>query len=113
MAYEQLEPFAEDRADWRTAVLCCAFANVWRGKDSKLVQPGEIMDTFFGYDKPWLEPAKKPIDIESTGMAKVLSTSASKGMITTYQGHAPAIKRIGKRGKPSPGKRKLWRILDG
>ena len=112
MVYERLEPFGEDRADWRTAVLCSAFANTWKGKGDKPVTPDEIMKAFFNYDRRWLEEIKI-INQDSTGMAKLLSISAQKGLITSYQGAAPAIKRIGKKGKPTPSKQKLWRILNG
>jgi hypothetical protein len=34
--------------DWRTALIVCTLANCFRGKDSKVLQPSDVM--------PWLKP---------------------------------------------------------
>lgn len=36
MAYDRLEPFGEQRADLRSAMVCTIMANAWSGKGKRL-----------------------------------------------------------------------------
>jgi hypothetical protein len=46
MAYEQIDPFGEWRADWRAAMLASVMANIWRGKNTKATTPDDFMPEF-------------------------------------------------------------------
>jgi len=41
MAYDQIEPFGEQRADTRSASVCVTMRNMWSGKNSR---PAKITD---------------------------------------------------------------------
>lgn len=45
-AYYQLDPWGEERADYRIAVLDALFANAWRGKNSRKFEPKDFMPEF-------------------------------------------------------------------
>lgn len=49
MAFSQVEPFGEERADLRNAIIACIIANVNRGKDQK---PFEVSDFMLKFDPP-------------------------------------------------------------
>jgi len=49
MAYYELEPFGEERADLRAAIIACTLANIWRGKGQRSLKPHDFMPDF---DKP-------------------------------------------------------------
>ena len=49
MAYSQVEPFGEERADLRSAIIACIIANVNRGKDQR---PFEVSDFMPKFDPP-------------------------------------------------------------
>lgn len=49
MAFSQVEPFGEERADWRSAIVACIVANANRGKDQK---PFEVSDFMPKFDPP-------------------------------------------------------------
>lgn len=46
MAYSQVEPFGEERADLRSAIIACIIANVNRGKDQKPFEVSDFMPKF-------------------------------------------------------------------
>ena len=48
MAFYKLEPFGEERADIRAAIVACTMANLWRGKS----QPAHRLEDFM----PKFEP---------------------------------------------------------
>ncbi|PCI51396.1 MAG: hypothetical protein COB49_01965 [Alphaproteobacteria bacterium] len=52
-AYYRLEPFGEERADWRTAQTTAMIANVNLGKDARPIEAGIFM---YGY-QPEPEPS--------------------------------------------------------
>lgn len=43
LAYSNVEPFGEQRADLRSAIIACVTANVWRGKGQKALKPEDFM----------------------------------------------------------------------
>ncbi len=43
IAYYSLEPFGEERADWRQAFTSCILANAHRGKNSKASELDDFM----------------------------------------------------------------------
>ena len=45
MAYDNIEPFGEQRADWRIAQLCCLVANSLGGKGPPATLKEFMMDT--------------------------------------------------------------------
>jgi hypothetical protein len=49
MAFYQVEPFGEERADLRSAIIACVTANAWRGKNQK---PFEVSDFLPKFDPP-------------------------------------------------------------
>lgn len=49
MAFSQVEPFGEERADLRSAIIACIIANVNREKDQK---PFEVSDFMPKFDPP-------------------------------------------------------------
>jgi len=46
MAYGQVEPFGEERADLRSAIIACVFANAHRGKGQKAFKVSDFMPKF-------------------------------------------------------------------
>ena len=55
MAFFQAEPFGEQRADLRSALISCVMANAWRGKKQKAFKLDDFILNF--------EPPKK-MDVE-------------------------------------------------
>lgn len=51
MAYFELEPFGEERSDFRNALLCSLIANVFRGKGRR-AKPKDFMPRFDEEPKP-------------------------------------------------------------
>ncbi len=110
MAYEKLEPFGEARADMRAAMITSTLANVNRGAKQK---PFTLKDFMFDFDGQWMaaaDQAKGKAERGADSISKVLHASAPRGTVTTYDGEAPVIKRIGKRARPN---KRLDRILYG
>lgn len=106
MAYESLEPFGEERADLRCAQICSVLANVNRSKDTKPFTPTDFL---FAFDRKWLEKRDEKAGVAETvaGIRNALSVSKS-GIIRVYEGEAPAIRRLGKRGRSAKsGKRRF------
>lgn len=106
MAYEQLEPFGEVRGDLRMARICLAIAQSGGAKDVKL------SDFMLDFTKAWREQPKLSIEQQ----AKVISSALPKqkdGILVLYEGDAPPIKKIGKRGRLTPAKKRLQEILRG
>jgi hypothetical protein len=105
MAYEVLEPFGQVRADMRSAQICSTLANINRSKETK---PFSVSDFMFRFDQAYLTSAGSD---EMAGKAKIQSVmgmSGKKGAVRLYEGEAPAIRKIGKRGKTAKsGKRKF------
>lgn len=50
--YAQLEPFGEERADLRAAIVACVTANAWRGKTGRRFQPKDFMPQFSQTRRP-------------------------------------------------------------
>jgi len=46
MAFAQVEPFGEKRADLRSAIVACTFANAHRGKNQKAFKPVDFIPQF-------------------------------------------------------------------
>lgn len=46
MAYYQIEPFGEQRADLRNAINSCVMANAWRGKNSRTFKLSDFIPDF-------------------------------------------------------------------
>jgi len=46
MAYDQLDPFGEARADWRSAMVAAQVANAFRGKTDKALTAEDFMPRF-------------------------------------------------------------------
>lgn len=45
-AYELIEPFGEQRADLRAAIVASVMANAFRGKDQRAYEPKDFMPKF-------------------------------------------------------------------
>lgn len=43
MAFYQIDPWGDQRADLRSAILAMVMANAWRGKDTKALKPEAFM----------------------------------------------------------------------
>lgn len=43
LAFYDLEPFGELRADLRSGLICASMANAWRGKDDPAAKPSDFM----------------------------------------------------------------------
>ena len=43
MIYAEKEPFGEQRADLRSAIVACTIANIWRGKNQPAMKPIDFM----------------------------------------------------------------------
>jgi len=50
-AYFSVEPFGEDRADLRSAIIACVMANAWRGKNSRKFKLKDFMPNFGPQEK--------------------------------------------------------------
>lgn len=105
MAYEQLEPFPETRADLRNAILCQA---VMMSNGFKV----DLKDFIPDLDRPWKEVQERTFEQQKLAISRVVPTNKD-GLIICYEGDAPPIKRIGKRGKITPEKKRLQEILRG
>lgn len=70
MEYYQLEPFGEDRADLRSAIVACVMSNRWRGKN---------------------EPPSKPADFMPFGRAKEQTPDEIKQQLRSILGQVGAI----------------------
>lgn len=46
IAFWQLEPWGEEREDYRSALICAVLANVWRPKGSRDYRPEDFMPKF-------------------------------------------------------------------
>lgn len=105
MAYEVLEPFGEVRSDIRAGIIASTIANSTRGKTQKAFAPEDFMIKF---DKPYLEIEDQGLqDIKKAQIQNVLGSSG-KGAVRVYEGDAPLVKRLGKRGKSAKsGKRRF------
>ena len=55
-AFYQIEPFGEERADLRSAIIACTMANAWRGKNQRAFKLTDFMPNF--------EPPKQQTDAE-------------------------------------------------
>jgi hypothetical protein len=98
MAYDAIEPFGERRADLRSAQICAVLANIHRKKDSKPFSPADFLIHFdAAYDKGKDQDAR--VEEAKTKVSGNLNIVAKSGAVIVYEGAAPAIKRIGKRGK--------------
>lgn len=106
MAYEQLEPFAETRAEMRNALLCSTLASL---KTQKSVP---LRHFLIEYDSIWKETPRHNLLATKRRIARSF-VGIKTGFINCYEGEAPAIKRIGKRGRSTPAKRRLQEILYG
>lgn len=51
-AYYTLEPFGEERADYRNAILCTLIANALQGKRGRRAKPKDFMPDFTVESKP-------------------------------------------------------------
>jgi len=51
-AYYTIEPFGEERADYRNAILCTLIANALRGKHGRRAKPKDFMLDFTAEQKP-------------------------------------------------------------
>jgi hypothetical protein len=107
MAYEQLEPFPDQKMDARVALLCQAVIAAAGGKSS-------MANFLIHWDKPWIEEVRKiDAEEEKIKISSSLPRQKKDGLIVMYDGDGPPIKRIGKRGKPTPSKKRLQEILRG
>jgi len=50
--------FAEEKEDFRTALVACTFANVFRGKKQRALKPADFMPGGRKKRKPWQEQLK-------------------------------------------------------
>lgn len=62
LAYYGIEPFGEERADYRAAMGVAATYNVWRGKGQRAIQPVDMMPRF---DEPPEKPKRTPEEVEA------------------------------------------------
>jgi len=56
MAYDQIEPFGESRADLRAGIIAATTANVWRGDDVEPFEPSDFMPVFSAENEAADEP---------------------------------------------------------
>lgn len=62
LAYQELDPATEERADLRSAIIAAVIANLFRGKSGKAASPMDFM--------PFAErPQRSSIDIENDILA--------------------------------------------
>jgi Protein of unknown function (DUF4035) len=67
MAYFRLEPFGEERMDYRFAMLCALIANIVRGKKGKPLTPKDFMPSFEEpEEKSWEDLLEKVVGINNT-----------------------------------------------
>lgn len=52
IVYAEKEPFGEERADLRMAIVAALMANLWRGKDDPVREPEEFMPRFEPHPQP-------------------------------------------------------------
>jgi hypothetical protein len=70
LAYWSLEPWGEERADFRSGILAAAMSNRWRGKGEKAAKPQDFM--------PFTdEPEQTPDEIRAR-MTEILSNAQSR-----------------------------------
>ena len=114
MAFERLEPFEGWRGDYRNALLISQVLNAMiamvGGKGR--TKTGDYVPDFLGAFLPDQKASSQASD-SSKQIGGIFSGLAPKGAVKIWAGMAPPIKRIGKRGKPTPRKRRLQEILHG
>lgn len=108
MAYEVIEPFGETRADIRAGIIASTIANVNRGKNQKAFSPEDFMVKF---DRSYLEVSEEELqkasELQKTRIQRALRSSPGAA-VKVYEGAAPAVRRIGKRGRSAKsGKRRF------
>lgn len=103
MAYEMIEPFESTRGDLRTALTCTTMANLSRTKKSDAVY--QMKDFMLDFEKP-LRQQQAKVTASPEAIAHAIGSGVKKGMVRMYEGDAPPIRKIGKRGK-SRKKRKV------
>lgn len=80
MAYFKLEPWGEERMDWRFASLTAVVINKFRGKDEPLVHPKDLVPDFSegrkGEDGP---PELTPEEAREKGRQLFQALSGASG----------------------------------
>lgn len=77
LAYYEVEPFGEERADLRSAIIASTMANMWRGKKSRRFKIQQFMPNF---EKP------KPLDGELLLQKLRAATLALGGTVIDKRG---------------------------
>lgn len=106
MAFEKVEPFLAEQMNVFQAHICSVLVNMWKSKESKAAKLAD-------YLLRWERPAGKGGEVRQEAGQVPFQHGVKKGYVNVYDGGAPGIRRIGKRGKRTKRKEKLWRILDG
>jgi hypothetical protein len=75
VAYYQVEPFGEERADVRSAIVAATVANSNRGKDQKVMEIQDFMPKF---------EAKEPQSVEEMIAFAALLTSGMGGEVAIH-----------------------------
>jgi len=70
MAFARVEPFGEQRADLRSAIIACTMANAWRGKNQPAFKPADFMPRF--------EPPKPQSAEQMKSILRALAVRGSK-----------------------------------
>jgi hypothetical protein len=55
MAYYQLEPFGDERADWRSGMMAATMANLQRSKNRAPYKPEDFMPQYDRPEQEWEE----------------------------------------------------------
>jgi hypothetical protein len=106
MAYGEIEPFGEVRSDLRMAKICETMVNVNRvSKDSPVAKVSDFMPDFAKHyrDHPDIVASQK-----AESAVRIVKASSVGKFVTMYEGEAPPIRRLGKKGIP-PKKRRVLR----
>lgn len=77
MAYYQVEPFGEERADWRAAIMPVMFANAFKGQGGRTYQ---ISDFMYSGKKPRRRQTAAQMEavLRGIGAAQVAATSCRR-----------------------------------
>ena len=79
MAYAQVEPFGEERADLRAGIVASTIANVWRSSGQKVLKPSDFMPKF--------EPQRQLTNDELAAVFKGSALAFGGKVIEKSNGH--------------------------
>lgn len=80
IAYNQIDPFVEERADWRSAKIAQTVANFLKGKRQRSFKLDEFKPRFAEPKKPWRDILAAVVEINAALGGDDLRDEEKKGL---------------------------------